>query len=119
MAKPPVKNFRRGTTPRGVWRYFSATARETVATPPQSARVFVPSIGRELWTASDPAEAACLRGELEAEGDKRPVILAGDVVKLDGQPGELVVAAVRALAAFPGARVAEVRRLREIGEEAF
>jgi hypothetical protein len=68
----------------------------------ESARVFLPSINREVWIASDSAEAARLGQELGAEGDELPVILAEDMVRLRGQNRQLIDATVRALAILGG-----------------
>ena len=69
----------------------------------ESVRIYVPSLGCELWIASDPEEAKILRAELAVEDDERAVIAADDVLKLRGQPCELVDATVRALAILGGA----------------
>jgi hypothetical protein len=81
----------------------------------ESARVFLPSINGEVWIASDVAEATRLREELACEGDARPVIVAADVVKLQGEPQVEVDAAIRTLAAFPGARVVYAGPIRPEG----
>jgi hypothetical protein len=74
----------------------------------ESAAVFVPALARELWLASDLGEANRLRTELADEGDDRPVLRADDIVKLAGQPSELVVATVRTLITFTGSKVVDI-----------
>jgi hypothetical protein len=82
----------------------------------ESALSYIPSLGREIWMASDAAEADRLCQELTAEGDDRPVIIADDIVKLGHLPREGLLAALRALCAFPGARAARAERLPDLPE---
>jgi hypothetical protein len=103
------------------------TKRGAVSTPPdefascraESALVYVPSLGCELWIASDQVESEQFRAELAAEDDGRAVIVADEVVKLRGQPRGLVDATVRALVAFSGAvlRYAGGSQPRDISTE--
>jgi hypothetical protein len=84
----------------------------------ESALVYVPSLGRELWISSDPDEAARLRPELAADDVDRPVVIADDIVKLASLPTEGLLAAVRGLCAFPGARAVSVERLPDLPDGA-
>jgi hypothetical protein len=97
---------------------IAESAGETRPPKPQSARVYVPSVDSEVWIASDQAEATRLGEELGAEGDERPVILAEDVAKLAACPRRGSWLSVRALVAFPGARVAGAKPLPELPEGA-
>jgi hypothetical protein len=78
---------------------------ESELVPAQSARVYVPALDLTVWIASDGEEAARLREELAREDDTQPIIVASDVVRLQGEPQVEIDAAVRILATYPGARV--------------
>src|SRR5206468_2383627 len=84
----------------------------------ESVLVYATQLDREIWIASDADEADRLHKELTADSDGRPVIVAEDVMQLASLPREGLLATVRGLCAFPGARVASVEPLPDLPEGA-